>query len=215
VTLNDRLYRLLRLPMPVLSLRTIVIVAALSVIAVVITIGTWVWIGVTNDQYSQLDRRLDSLSSLGDVSALLGSAPHTDTGQPAPDRNLVRTVRVGDITASMPSDIVLPALPAGYADTTINGVPYRVRTVTAGPAGEADCSAGDVYRDNRSGSASMGTLRSLPPLPLTCTTAAPSSVVRMSPMSAWGSSSARRPASSAVRMSARSLSAQFVWRFEF
>jgi len=34
----------------------------------------------------------------------------------------------------MPSDIVLPALPAGYADTTINGVPYRVRTVTAGPA---------------------------------------------------------------------------------
>ena len=149
MTLNDRLYRLLRLPMPVLSLRTIVIVAALSVIAVVITIGTWVWIGVTNDQYSQLDRRLDSLSSLGDVSALLGSAPHTDTGQPAPDRNLVRTVRVGDITASMPSDIVLPALPAGYADTTINGVPYRVRTVTAGPAGEADCSAGDVYRDNR------------------------------------------------------------------
>ena len=134
MTLNDRLYRLLRLPMPVLSLRTIVIVAALSVIAVVITIGTWVWIGVTNDQYSQLDRRLDSLSSLGDVSALLGSAPHTDTGQPAPDRNLVRTVRVGDITASMPSDIVLPALPAGYADTTINGVPYRVRTVTAGPA---------------------------------------------------------------------------------
>jgi len=28
VTLNDRLYRLLRLPMPVLSLRSIVIVAA-------------------------------------------------------------------------------------------------------------------------------------------------------------------------------------------
>jgi two-component system sensor histidine kinase PrrB len=134
VTLNDRLYRLLRLPMPVLSLRTIVMVAALSVIAVVITIGTWVWIGVTNDQYSQLDRRLDSLSSLGDVSALLGSAPHTDTDQPAPDRNLVRTVRVGDTTASMASDIVLPALPAGYADTTINGVPYRVRTITAGPA---------------------------------------------------------------------------------
>ena len=75
MTLNDRLYRLLRLPMPVLSLRTIVIVAALSVIAVVITIGTWVWIGVTNDQYSQLDRRLDSLSSLGGVNA--ETNPHT------------------------------------------------------------------------------------------------------------------------------------------
>jgi two-component system, OmpR family, sensor histidine kinase PrrB len=48
MALNDRLYRLLRLPMPVVSLRTIVIVAALSVIGVVIAIGTWVWIGITN-----------------------------------------------------------------------------------------------------------------------------------------------------------------------
>ena len=51
-----------RLPMRVLSLRTIVIVAALSVIALVVLLGAWVWIGVTNDQYSQLDRRLDSVS---------------------------------------------------------------------------------------------------------------------------------------------------------
>jgi histidine kinase len=133
VALNDRLYRLLRLPLPVVSLRTIVIVAALSVIAVVITIGTWVWVGITNDQYSQLDRRLDSVSSLGDVGTLLLSAPHTGTGQPAPEGSLVRTVRVGDRTVSVPSDIILPALPQGYADTTINGVPYRVRTFIAGP----------------------------------------------------------------------------------
>jgi two-component system, OmpR family, sensor histidine kinase PrrB len=137
VTLTDRLYRLLRLPMPVVSLRTIVIVAALSVIAVVITIGTWVWIGITNDQYSQLDRRLDSVSSLGDVSSLLISAPHTDANQPAPEGSLVRTVRTGAKTLSVPSDTTLPALPPGYADTTINGVRYRVRTFTAGSASVA------------------------------------------------------------------------------
>jgi two-component system, OmpR family, sensor histidine kinase PrrB len=137
MALNDRLYRLLRLPMPVVSLRTIVIVAALSVIAVVIAIGTWVWIGITNEQYSQLDRRLDSVSSLGDVSTLLHSALHPDTGQPPPDGSLVRTVRIGGQTVSVPSGIVLPALPAGYTDTTINGVQYRVRTFAAGPASVA------------------------------------------------------------------------------
>lgn len=136
MTLNDRLYRLLRLPMPmpVLSLRTIVIVAAFSVIAVVITIGTWVWIGITNEQYSQLDRQLDSVSSLGDVSLLLQNAPPSDTNHVAPEGSVVRTVRVGDSAVSVPSDIVLPALAPGYADTTINGVPYRVRTFIAGPA---------------------------------------------------------------------------------
>jgi hypothetical protein len=62
----------------------------------------------------------------------------------------------------------------------------------------------------------MGTLCSFPPLPLPLTwmTAPPSSVVRMSPTFARRSSSARSPASSAVRMMARSCSAQSVWRFE-
>jgi two-component system sensor histidine kinase PrrB len=137
VALNDRLYRLLRLPMPVLSLRTIVIVAALSVIAVVITIGTWVWLGITNDQYSQLDRRLDSVSSLGDVSTLLHSALHPGTDQPAPDGGLVRTVRIGAQTVSVPGHIVLPKFDNGYATTTINGVQYRVRTFAAGQASVA------------------------------------------------------------------------------
>ncbi len=137
MTLNDRLYRLLRLPMPVLSLRTIVIVAALSVVAVVITIGAWVWIGVTNDQHSQLDRRLDSLSSLGDVSTLLHSALHPGADQPPPDPNMVRTVRVDGQTVSVPSNIVLPKFDNGYANTTINGVDYRVRTFAAGQASVA------------------------------------------------------------------------------
>ena len=137
MALIDRLYRLLRLPMPVLSLRTIVIVAALSVVAVVITIGTWVWVGITTDQHSQLDRRLDSLSSLGDVSTLLHSALRPGTDQPPPDPSLVRTVRVDGQTVSVPSNIVLPKFENGYANTTINGVDYRVRTFAAGQASVA------------------------------------------------------------------------------
>lgn len=126
--------RRIRLPMRVLSVRTILIVSALSVIALVLALGTWVWIGVTNDQFSQLDRRLDSVSSLGDINTLLDSAKRASADRPAPDGNLVRTARFGNTVVSVPSNIVLPSLPNGYANTTINGVQYRVRTFTAGPA---------------------------------------------------------------------------------
>ena len=112
----------------------IVIVAALSVVALVITLGTWVWFGVTNDQYSQLDRRLDSVSSLGDISTLLRTAQQAEPISPMPDGNLVRTARIDGITVSMPSDIVLPQFDVGYANTTIDGVEYRVRTFAAGDA---------------------------------------------------------------------------------
>ncbi len=131
---EERLYRLLRPLMRVLSLRTIVLVAALSVVGLVITLGTWVWIGVTNDQYSQLDRRLDSVSSLGDVSTLLASAENANTDQPAPDGGLVRTARIAGAVVSVPSSIVLPEFENGYTNTTIDGVEYRVRTFSAGPA---------------------------------------------------------------------------------
>ncbi|WP_170219996.1 sensor histidine kinase [Mycolicibacterium hodleri] len=119
--------------MRVLSLRAIVAVAALSVIILVIVLGTWVWVGVTDDQYSQLDRRLDSVSSLGDVSNLLSNTPNADARQPKPDGNVVRTARIGGVTVSVPSDVVLPELANGYATTEINGVQYRVRTFAAGP----------------------------------------------------------------------------------
>jgi two-component system sensor histidine kinase PrrB len=122
-----------RLPMRVLSLRVIVIVAQLAVIGLVVILGVWVWIGVTNDQYSQLDRRLDSVSSLGDINTLLNSPQQTNADRPTPDGNLVRTARIGAVTVSVPSNIVLPKLENGYANTTINGVQYRVRTFSAGP----------------------------------------------------------------------------------
>ena len=131
---GDGMHRLLRLPMRMLSLRTIVVVAALSVVALVITLGVWVWIGVTNDQYSQLDRQLDSLSRLGDISTLLRGARDSRTDQPMPDGSLVRTAHIGSTTVSVPGDIVLPRFDNGYANTTINGVEYRVRTFSAGDA---------------------------------------------------------------------------------
>ncbi|BBZ68627.1 two-component sensor histidine kinase [Mycolicibacterium insubricum] len=127
--------RSIRLRMPLLSLRTIVIVAALAVIVTVLTIGTWVWIGITNEQHNQLDRRLDSVSSLGDVNALLRAAMDSNADEVAPKGNMVRTMRIGALPpVSVPAGVDLPALPSGYADTTIHGVPYRVRTFTTGQA---------------------------------------------------------------------------------
>ncbi len=125
------LYRLLA---RVMSLRIIVIVAALSVVGLVIILGAWVWFGVTNDQYSQLDRRLDSVSSLGDISSLLRNSETLGLVQPAPGSELVRTARVDGITVSLPKNIVLPQFEDGYKSTTIDGVEYRVRTFTAGKA---------------------------------------------------------------------------------
>jgi signal transduction histidine kinase len=82
-----------------------------------------------------LDRRLDSVSSLGDISMLLRAAQQAGTDQAqAPDGNLVRTARIDGITVSIPPEVVLPEFGVGYANTTIDGVEYRVRTFTAGDA---------------------------------------------------------------------------------
>ena len=123
-----------QLLMRVMSLRIIVIVAALSVVSLVIILGAWVWFGVTNDQYSQLDRRLDSVSSLGDISSLLRNSEDLGLDQSSPNSELVRTARVDGITVSLPKNIVLPEFDDGYDNTTIDGVEYRVRTFTAGKA---------------------------------------------------------------------------------
>jgi signal transduction histidine kinase len=134
MTPHDVVFRLLRQPLKLLSLRSIVIVGQLSVIILVLTLGVWVWIGVTNDQYNQLDRRLDSLSSLGDVTTLLRSAQQNGVEPEPSGGGLVRTARIGPTTVSIPADIVLPQLANGYASISVNGVDYRVRTVTAGAA---------------------------------------------------------------------------------
>ncbi|WNG89425.1 HAMP domain-containing sensor histidine kinase [Mycobacterium sp. ITM-2016-00317] len=130
---QDLVFRVLQHPLRMLSLRSIVILSQLGVIILVLTLGVWVWVGVTNDQYDQLDRRLDSLSSLGDVTTLLRSAQDGVGPEPA-EGGLVRTARIGAITVSTPPDIVLPERPNGYSDATIDGVEYRVRTITTGTA---------------------------------------------------------------------------------
>jgi two-component system, OmpR family, sensor histidine kinase PrrB len=131
---QDLAFRLLRHPLRLLSLRSIVIVGQLGVIILVLTLGLWVWVGVTTDQYNQLDRRLDSLSSLGDVNTLLRSAQQSGVEPEHAANGLVRTARIGQATVSTPSDVVLPELPRGYSNTTIGGVEYRVRTITTGTA---------------------------------------------------------------------------------
>ena len=130
---QDLAFRILAHPLRLLSLRSIVILAQLGVITLVLTLGVWVWVGVTNDQLDQLDRRLDSLSSFGDVNTLLRSV-QDGTGPEPTENGLVRTARLGDATISVPADVVLPELPAGYADASIDGVEYRVRTLTTGNA---------------------------------------------------------------------------------
>jgi two-component system, OmpR family, sensor histidine kinase PrrB len=129
---TQRLRRPFRLLTPVASLRTIVIVAALAVVGVVIFLGTWVWVGITNNQYGQLDRQLDSLSTLGDVSTL-GRAHNADADQPMPD-GMVRTVRISGSTVSKPRNITLPEFSNGYTNATVNGVQYRVHTFATGRA---------------------------------------------------------------------------------
>ncbi len=130
---QDLVFRILAHPLRLLSLRSIVILSQLGVTILVLTLGVWVWVGVTNDQRDQLDRRLDSLSSLGDVNTLLRSAQDGIGPEPS-ESGLVRTARLGGTTVSIPTDIVLPELPTGYADATIEGVEYRVRTISTGSA---------------------------------------------------------------------------------
>lgn len=104
------MYQVLRRPMRFLSLRTIVVVSELAVIAVAVSTA-WVWVWITNEQYTQLDRRLDSVSSLGDLSTLLSTAqPNATSDAPSPDGSLVRTARIAGLTLSVPSDVVLPQL---------------------------------------------------------------------------------------------------------
>jgi two-component system, OmpR family, sensor histidine kinase PrrB len=133
MTRARRRYGLLRLSTPVASLRTIVVVAALSVVGAVMFLGTWVWVGITNNQYSHLDRQLDSVSTLGDVGTLLRNAKRGESNPPLPE-GIVRTVRMDDMASAEPKTIVLPKFGDGYTTTTLNGVEYRVHTFAAGRA---------------------------------------------------------------------------------
>jgi two-component system, OmpR family, sensor histidine kinase PrrB len=108
------------------SLRTRVAFASMVAAAIMLVIvGTIVWIGITNDRKERLDRRLDEAAgfAIPFLPRGLDEIPKSPN-----DQDAVITVRKGgDVTSN--STVILPELPAGYADTYINGVRYRVRTV--------------------------------------------------------------------------------------
>jgi two-component system sensor histidine kinase PrrB len=108
------------------SLRTRVALAtAIGAAIVVVIVGTVVWIGITNDRKERLDRRLDEAA--GFVIPLLPQGLNEIPKSPN-NQDAIVTVRRGDEVTSN-SDVVLPQLDPGYADTEVNGVRYRVRTV--------------------------------------------------------------------------------------
>ncbi|MBS1691848.1 MAG: HAMP domain-containing histidine kinase [Actinobacteria bacterium] len=116
------------------SLRTrVALVTAIAAAIVVGIVGTVVWVGITDDRKERLDRRLDEAAgfAIPFLPRGLDEIPKSPN-----DQDAVITVRAdGDVTSN--SEVVLPELPPGYADTYIDGVRYRVRTVeiqgTQGP----------------------------------------------------------------------------------
>lgn len=108
------------------SLRTRVAFATAVAAAIVVGIvGTVVWVGITNDRKERLDRRLDEAAgfAIPFLPRGLNEIPKSPSNQ-----DVIITVRRGDEVRSN-SDIVLPQLDPGYADTFVEGVRYRVRTV--------------------------------------------------------------------------------------
>ncbi len=109
------------------SLRTRVAFAtAIGAAIVVIIVGTVVWVGITNDRKERLDRRLDEAAgfAIPFLPRGLDTIPKSPNNQ-----DVVITVRRPDGEVTSNSEVVLPEAPAGYADTYVDGVRYRVRTV--------------------------------------------------------------------------------------
>src|SRR6201991_1829473 len=108
------------------SLKTRVVVAtAIGAAIPVLIVGIVVWVGITGDRKERLDRRLDEAAgfAIPFLPRGLDEIPKTPN-----DQDAVITVRKsGQVTSN--SDVVLPELPPGYADTSVGGVRYRVRTV--------------------------------------------------------------------------------------
>ena len=125
------------------SLRTRVAFATAVAAAIVCGIvGAVVWVGITNDRKERLDRRLDEAAGF--------AIPFLPRGleqipQSPNDEDAIITVRGGGQVASN-SEVILPELPAGYADTDVDGVRYRVRTVEIrGPTEPTLVAVGATY----------------------------------------------------------------------
>src|SRR6201998_2132086 len=109
------------------SLRARVVVATVIGAAIpVLIVGVVVWVGITNDRKERLDRRLDEAAGfrIPFLPRGFGETPKSPN-----DQDAVITVRRGGEEVTSNSKVTLPQLPAGYADTYVKGVRYRVRTV--------------------------------------------------------------------------------------
>ena len=124
------------------SLRTRVAFATAIAAAIVVGIvGTVVWIGITNDRKERLDRRLDEAAgfAIPFLPRGLDQIPKSPNDQDA----VITVRRNGQVTSN--SDVVLPELPAGYADTYVDGVRYRVRTVEIPAPAPMSVAVGATY----------------------------------------------------------------------
>jgi two-component system sensor histidine kinase PrrB len=125
------------------SLRTRVAFATAIAAAIVVGIvGTIVWVGITNDRKERLDRRLDEAAgfAIPFLPRGLDEIPRSPS-----DQDAIITVRKAGVVTST-SDVILPQLPPGYADTYVGGVRYRVRTVEIqSPQGPMLAAVGATY----------------------------------------------------------------------
>ncbi|WNG86690.1 HAMP domain-containing sensor histidine kinase [Mycobacterium sp. ITM-2016-00317] len=124
------------------SLRTRVAFATAIAAAIVVGIvGTVVWVGITNDRKERLDRRLDEAAgfAIPFLPRGLDEIPKSPN-----DQDAVITMRSGGQVTSN-SDVVLPELEPGYADTYVDGVRYRVRTVQLSAPEPMSVAVGATY----------------------------------------------------------------------
>ncbi|HET9890919.1 MAG TPA: HAMP domain-containing sensor histidine kinase [Mycobacterium sp.] len=126
------------------SLRARVAVAtAIGTAIVVVIAGAVVWFGITSAWKERLDRRLDEAAgfAIPFLPRGLDDIPRTPN-----DQDTVITVRrEGQVKSN--SDVTLPPLDVGYADTYINGVRYRVRTLEVNTPQPTTVAVGATYDD--------------------------------------------------------------------
>lgn len=126
------------------SLRARVAVAtAIGTAIVVVIAGAVVWFGITSAWKERLDRRLDEAA--GFAIPFLPRGPDDIPRTPNDQDTVITVRRDGQVKSN--SDVTLPPLDVGYADTYINGVRYRVRTLEVSAPQPATLAVGATYDD--------------------------------------------------------------------
>jgi two-component system sensor histidine kinase PrrB len=126
------------------SLRARVAVAtAIGTSIVVLIAGAVVWFGITSAWKERLDRRLDEAA--GFAIPFLPRGLDEIPGSPNLRDTVITVRRNGQVKSN--SDITLPQLEEGYADTYVNGVRYRVRTLEIPGPQPTSVEVGATYDD--------------------------------------------------------------------